>query len=456
MKERENFSSRLSFIIVSVSCAVGLGNIWLMPYRAGTYGGGLYVLLVVLFIIIFAIPILSAEYALGRASQQSVAGLFQKLQPPGKKWHLASYFMIAGNYLLLMFYVLICGFALMYLYKGITGELIGQNPEQIQAAFGNLTGNAGLSVLLTVIILAFGMFACYIGLKGVERVSKYMMAVFFAVILVLIVRSLTLPGAMEGLRFIFVPDPAGFAEHGVFRIIHMAMGQAVFSVSVGMGSMVVFGSYINRERRLLKDAFTVGVIDICVALLCLLMIFPAAFAFGISPTVGEGLLFVVMPNVFNQMPGTYLWALTFYAGLTFVSISTAIAVMENVVALGMDKFGWERKKSVIINFVALIILCLPAALGRNVWSAFTVPTFPHIGSFFTFLVMELIMPLGAIVFMLFAMSKRGWGWDNFLAELNTGETGWKVPTTAHFYLAYVLPAVLIFIFVFGLLQRFVF
>ena len=456
MEERENFSTRLAFIIVSVGCAVGLGNIWLMPYRAGTYGGGLYVLMVALFIFIFAIPVLSAEYAIGRASQQTMAGAFQKLQPKGKKWHIWSYFMMAGNYLLLMFYILICGFALRYLFKGITGELVGQTPEYMQEAFTNLTQSAGMSLFLTVTILSISFLACYFGLKSVERISQYMIGMFFIVILLLIIRGLTLPGAVEGLRFIFVPDFSGFVEHGVFRIIHLAMGQAVFSVSVGMGSMVVFGSYIKKERRLFKDAVSVGVIDLGIAILCLLMIFPAAFAFGIAPTVGEGLLFIVMPNVFNQMPASYIWALAFYLGLFFVAITTSIAVVENVVALGMDKFGWERKKSVLINFVALVILCIPAAFGRNIWSAFTVPTFPHIGSFFTFLVSELILPLGAVIFIVFCMSKKGWGWDNFLAELNTGETGWKVPTSAHFYLAYIMPAVLMFIFVFGLLQRFVF
>jgi len=456
MNDRENFSSRLTFVIVSVSCAIGLGNIWLMPYRAGAYGGALYILLVTAFIFLLAIPVLLVEYAVGRGSGQSVANHFQVLQKPGQKWSAASYPMIAGNYLLLMFYVMICGFALAYLGKGITGSLIDQPPEYIVGAWQALTGNPIQSVGMMVAIVVLGMVACYFGLrKGVERVGKYTMGIFFLLIVILLVRSVTLPGAYEGLRFLFVPNLDAMREHGTFRIIHMAMGQSLFSLSVGMGSMAIFGSYMNKERRLFRGAFTVGILDLSIIMLCLLMIFPAAFAFGVPATAGEALLFITLPNIFNHMPGAYIWSLLFYIGLAFVAFSTAVAVMENLTAIGMDKFGWTRKKSTLVNLVLLIVLCLPSALTRNVWAGFTPPGFPHLGSFFTYLVMEIILPLGSLVYVLFAMSKKGWGWNQFLAEVNTGREGWKFPAGLRFYVAYIIPIAIAFIFVFGQVQRWI-
>jgi len=455
-RERENFSSRLTFIIVSVSCAIGLGNIWLMPYRAGAYGGALYILLVTAFIFLLAIPVLLLEYSVGRGSGQSVANHFQVLQRPGQKWHLASYPMIAGNYLLLMFYVMICGFALAYLGKGITGQLVGQSPEYIVGSWHALTGNPFLSVGMMVAIVLLGMVACYFGLrKGVERVGKYTMGIFFLLIVILLVRSVTLPGAYEGLRFLFVPNLDAIREHGTFRIIHMAMGQSLFSLSVGMGSMAIFGSYINKKRRLFRGAFTVGVLDLGIIILCLLMIFPAAFAFDIPRTAGEALLFITLPNIFNHMPGAYIWSLLFYVGLAFVAFSTAVAVMENLTAIGMDKFGWSREKSTVVNLFLLITLCLPSALTRNVWAGFTPPGFPHLGSFFTYLVMEIVLPLGSLVYVLFATGKKGWGWDSFLAEVNTGGEGWKFPTGLRFYVRYVIPVAIAFIFIFGQVQRWI-
>ena len=458
MKERENFSSRLSFIIVSISCAIGLGNIWLMPFRVGEFGGALYLFMVTAFAFILAIPVLLMEYAVGRGSGQSIANHYQVLQPKGSKWHLASYFCIAGNYLLLMFYVVICGFSLGYLIKAITGQIVGLDGPAITAQWTALTGSAGQSTALTIAIIVAGMFTCYFGLqKGIERVGKYLMTMFFVLLIILLIRGVTLPGAYRGLAFLFIPNADAIREHGFFRIVHMAMGQALFSLSVGMGSMAVFGSYFKKDKMLFREAFTVGALDLAVVFLCLLMIFPAAFSFGIPAAAGEGLLFLTMPNIFNHMPGSYFWALLFYLALTFVSFTTAAAVMEGITAIGMDKFGWSRKKSVAINLVLLIVLCLPSALTRNVWAGLFVPTgFPHLGSFFTFLVMELVLPLGSLIYVLFCMSKKGWGWNNFMAEVNAGNDGWKFPTSLRFYCTYIIPLLVAFILVFGLLQRFVF
>ena len=457
-KERETFSGRLGFIIVSVACAIGLGNIWLMPYRAGTYGGALYIILVAAFIIMFAIPILLTEYAVGRGSGQSSAKAFHVLTPK-TGWIANGYLGIVGNFVLLMFYVMVCGFTLAYLWKGITGSLIGQDPDYIVASWQGVTGNAGLSFLLMFIIVAAGMGMTYFGLqKGIERIGKIMMGIFFILIVILLFRSVTLPGAGEGLRFLFIPNLDAMREHGTFRIIHMAMGQSMFSLSVGIGCMTVFGSYVDKNRRLFKDAFTVGILDLAVIMLCLIMIFPAAFAFGISPTAGEALLFVTLPNIFNAMAGAYLWSLLFYVGLAFVAFSTAAAVMENLTTLGMDKFGWSRGKSALVNFILLIILCTPSAFTRNIWAASgpILGQFPHLGSFFTFIAMELILPIGCLLYVLYCTSKKGWGWTNFLKEANTGTEGWIFPATLRFYMTYVMPIVIIFIFVFGQLQRWVF
>ena len=454
MREREKFSSRIGFIIVSVGCAVGLGNVWLLPYRAGMYGGGLYILIFLLFAFLLAIPVLSTEYAVGRGSGRSIATHYQILQPKGGRWQIAGYMGIAGNYILMMFYTVVCGFALAYLGKGFTGELMGQTPEYVAASFTALISDPVQTVGFSLAVCIIGFGACFFGLKkGVERVGKYMMLLFFVIILVLIVRSLTLPGAIYGLRFIFIPNPASLYEHGLFTIIHMAMGQALFSLSVGMGSMAIFGSYISKEKRLFGEAFTVGVIDLCVSILCLLMIFPAAFAFGIAPTTGQGLVFVTMPNIFNHMPAGWLWAVLFYLGLVFVSFSTAIAVFENIVAICMDKFGWARKKSVIINFFAICVLILPAALGTNLLSHIQPFGFANFSAFFSFLVSDNILPLGAIVYVVFCMSRRGWGYKNFLAECDMGE-GRKFPTSLRFYTTYIIPLAIFFIFIFGHINRF--
>jgi len=452
---RETFSNKLGFIIVSVACAIGLGNIWLMPYRAGTYGGALYILLVAAFIFLFAVPVLLTEYAVGRASGQTGAKAFEVL-PPGGIWKVNGYVGITGSYVMLMFYLMICGFTLAYLGKGISGSLIGLGPEEITASWQSLTSSAGMSFLMLFIIVAAGMGAVYLGLrKGIERISKYMMAVFFVLIVVLLFRSITLPGAGEGLRFLFIPSLDAMREHGTFRILHMAMGQSLFSLSVGIGCMTVFGSYVGKERRLFKDAFTVGALDLSIIILCLLMIFPAAFAFGIPATAGEALLFVTLPNIFNAMPGSYIWSLLFYVGLCFVAFSTGAAILENVTAIGMDKFGWTRKKSALVNFVFVLILCIPSAFTRNIWAGITVPGFPHLGAFFTFLAMEILLPIGALIYVLYCTNKRGWRWDNFFQEVNTGEEGWKFPATLRFYMTYVMPAVIFFVFIFGQIQRWI-
>ena len=451
--KRETFHNRLGFIIVSASCAIGLGNIWLMPARVGAFGGALYILLVSIFLIIFAVPILLTEFAVGRASKQSTAKAFHILSPKSK-WVLNGTLGIIGNYVLLMFYIMIVGFTFAYMLKGITGSLIGLEPADINRSWEFLVSSPSESFFWMLITIVLGISITFLGLKkGIERFNKYMMLIFFILIIILLFRSVTLPGATDGIRFLLTPNLDAILDYGAFKVIHMAMAQALFSLSVGIGSMAIFGSYMNRERRLFKDAFIVGTLDLSIIILALLMIFPAAFSFGIRPAIGEPLLFITMPNIFNEMPSPYLWSLLFFIALAFVAFSTAVAIIENLVAIGMDKFGWSRKKSSLINLFLLIILCTPSAFARNIWSVHTIPGFPHLGAFFTFLAMEIILPIGALLYILYCTNKKGWGWTNFFKEINTGSKGWTFPASLRFYMTYIMPLAIIFIFIFGQIQR---
>ena len=458
MKERESFSSRMAFIIVSVSCAIGLGNVWLMPFRAGQFGGALYILLVIGFIFLLSVPVLLVEYSIGRGSGQSAITAFQKLTPKGK-YNFLAYTSMAGNYMLLMFFTAVVGIILMYVWRAITGELIGVTPEEVAAAYPAVTSSAGLMYGLTAAVMLMGLGCSWAGLKGgVERVGKWMMGAFFAVALVLIVRSLTLPGAYEGVRFLLVPNLDAMREHGVMFVLHMALGQALFSLSVGIGGMLIFGSYFGKERRLFGSSLTVAVLDVTVIIVMLFVIFPAAFAFGIPAGAGEGLLFVTMPNILNAMPGSYLWSLVFYFGLFFVAFSTVVAVLEACIANCMDKFGWSRSKTVAINIAIFAVLLLPGTLGRNVWmpAAPILGQFPHWGAFIPFLLTEILLPVGAFSMLLYVTRSKGaWGWDNFMANANMGKTGLMFPQGLRIYMAYILPAVVAFVFVWGHLQRWV-
>ena len=460
MKERESFSSRFAFIIVSVSCAIGLGNVWLMPFRVGQFGGALFLLLVIGFIFMLSVPILLIEYSIGRGSGQSAITAFQKLTPKGK-YNFLAYTSMAGNYLLLMFFTAIVGIILMYVWRAITGELIGASPDQVAAAYGAVNSSAGLMYGLTAAVMLMGLGCSAAGLKGgVERVGKYMMGAFFVVALILIVRALTLPGAMEGVRFIMIPNLDGMREHGVMFVLHMALGQALFSLSVGIGGMLIFGSYFGKERRLFGDALTVGILDVTVIVVMLFVIFPAAFAFGIPAAAGEGLLFLTMPNVLNAMPASYVWSLIFYFGLFFVAFSTVVAILEACIANCMDKFGWSRSKTVLINIAVFAILILPGTLGRNLWApapgTLILGQFPHWGAFIATMLTEILLPIGAFSMLLYVTRSKGaWGWDNFMANANMGKTGMKFPQGLRFYMSYILPAVVAFVFVWGNLQRWV-
>ena len=456
MAEREQLSSRLGFILLSAGCAIGLGNIWRFPYIAGEYGGALFVIIYLVCLILLGIPIMTMEFSVGRASQKSIATAFNVLEPKGTKWHIFSWFGMAGNYLLMMFYTTITGWILFYLVYMLKGDFNGLSPEGVGEFFGAHISSPANTVTGMLITCVIGFGVCAIGLKnGVEKITKVLMLLLFVIMIVLAVRSVTLPGAGEGLKFYLVPTLDGIKEHGLWQVIFAAMGQSFFTLSLGVGSMAIFGSYIKKEKKLLGESINVVILDTFVAFTAGLIIFPACFAYGVEPGAGPSLIFVTLPNIFASMPLGGLWGCLFFVFLAFAALSTVIAVFENIIAFAMDKLGWSRRKSTGINFIALIVLSLPAALGFNVWSGVQ-PMGEGSGilDLEDFLVSNNILPIGSMVFLLFCMSKKGWGWKNFLEEANAGK-GMSFPVVIKPYLKYGLPLVVLFVFVSGYISMFI-
>lgn len=454
-QQREKFSSRLGFILISAGCAIGLGNVWRFPYITGLYGGGIFVLIYFLFLLIFGLPIMVMEFSVGRASQKSVATSFDVLEPKGTKWHTFKWFGMAGNYLLMMFYTTISGWMMAYLFFMVRGDFVGRTPAEVESIFGALVASAGGSVFWMIVTCILGFGVCSLGLQnGVEKVTKTMMSALFVIMLTLVVRSITLPNAAEGLAFYLLPNVDSIKEHGLWTIIYAAMGQAFFTLSIGMGSMAIFGSYVSKDRTLLGEGLNITILDTSVAIMAGLIIFPACFSFGVNPGSGPGLVFVTLPNIFNSMPLGRLWGIAFFVFMVFAALSTVIAVFENIISFGIDLFGWSRKKSVIINLIAIIILALPTALGFNVWSGFApLGEGSTILDLEDFIVSNNILPLGSLVYVLFCVTRYGWGWDNFIKEANTGK-GLKFPEQLRFYLTFILPIILLTVFVFGYIDKF--
>ena len=455
--ERERFGSRLGFILVSAGCAIGLGNVWRFPYITGEYGGAAFVVLYLIFLVIFALPVLVMEFAAGRASQRSIARSYDELEPEGGKWHRFKWVGLAGNYLLMMFYTVVAGWMLAFMVKSAMGEFNGASTEHVASVFGQLLADPVQMTIYMLIIVAIGVITTRAGLKnGVERVSKVMMVALFVVLVALCVRAVTLPGAEEGLEFYLMPDfgklfagntPAEqWATFG--DAVYAALGQAFFTVSVGMGSMAIFGSYIGKDRRLTGEAVRVGVLDTLVALMAGLVIFPSCFAFGVEPASGPSLVFITLPIVFNAMPLGQLWGTLFFLFMSFAALSTVIAVFETIMAFSMDQWGVRREKACLVNGALIALLSIPCVLGFNVLSGVAVPGIGDIQSIEDFLVSNNILPLGGLFLVMFVTSKRGWGWKNFLAEADTGE-GLRFPAWSYRYMKYVLPVGIVIIFVLG-------
>ncbi|MEA4988256.1 MAG: sodium-dependent transporter [Anaerovorax sp.] len=455
MAEREKFGSRLGFILVSAGCAVGLGNVWKFPYMAGQFGGAAFILIYLIFLVILGLPIMVCEFSVGRASQKSVASSFHTLEPQGSKFHNFGYFGMIGNYVLMMFYTMVGGWMMYYCYRMLTGEFVGASPEEVASGFGSMLGNPGTMTLWMIIavVLSFGI--CSIGLQnGVERITKIMMICLLAIMVVLVIRVLTLPGAGEGIKFYLIPDFGKMVENGVGNVVFGALSQAFFTLSIGIGSMAIFGSYLDKSRSLAGEAASITLLDTFVAIMAGLIVIPACFAFDVEPGAGPGLVFITLPNIFEQMVGGRVWGAFFFLFLSFAALSTIIAVFENIISFAIDLWGWERKKAVLVNMAAIIVLSLPCILGFSTLSAIQpLGEGTNIMDLEDFIVSSNLLPLGSMVYLIFCTSRYGWGWNNFISEANSGE-GIRFPLSVRGYMTYVLPILVVGIYLKGYWDKF--
>lgn len=452
--KREKFGSRLGFILISAGCAIGLGNVWRFPYITGQYGGAAFVLIYLLFLVILGLPIMVMEFAVGRGSQASIATAFEKLEPDGTKWHWYKWFGIAGNYLLMMFYTNIAGWLLLYLFRMASGSFRGLNADGVQAEFSELLASPVIMTVFMIAIVIACFAVCRMGLqKGVERITKNMMILLLILMIILACRSVTLDGASEGLAFYLLPDFGKMKEAGIMEVISAAMGQAFFTLSLGIGAMEIFGSYIDRKRALTGEAIYITILDTSIALLSGLIIFPASSAFGISADSGPNLIFITLPNIFNSMAGGQIWGAIFFLCMVFAAASTIIAVFENIISFWMDLTGCSRNRAVACNLIAIIILSMPSILGYNIWNSIA-PLGGTILDFEDFIVSNNLLPLGSLVYVLFCTTRFGWGWKNFMKEANAGD-GLTFPKWIRMYAMIVIPVIVLFIFVQGYWSKFI-
>ena len=449
--KRENFQSRLGFLLVSAGCAIGIGNVWRFPYVAGQNGGGLFVLFYLLFLLTMGVPVLTMELAVGRASRKSAVQGYQALEKPGSKWHIHGWFCVAGCYLLMMYYTTVAGWMLDYFVRFLTGSFTGLDAAAISGAFGQMLQNPAEMTVFMALVVVLGFAVVSFGLqKGLERISKLMLTALLLLILMLAVNSCLLPGAGEGLSFYLLPSLSRAKEQGLFSVITAAMNQAFFTLSLGIAAMEIFGSYMTRENTLTGEAVRICLLDTFVALMSGLIIFPASFSFGVQPDAGPSLIFVTLPNVFAGMAGGRLWGSLFFLFMTFASFSTVIAVFENLLACCMETFGWSRRRAALTNCALVLLLSLPCVLGYNVLSGVNLIGGRDILDSEDFLVSNLLLPIGSLCYLLFCVSRRGWGFDRYLEEANTGE-GLRLPRWLKPYFRFVLPLLILFILIRGLM-----
>ena len=449
--KRENFQSRLGFLLVSAGCAIGIGNVWRFPYVAGQNGGGLFVLFYLLFLLTMGVPVLTMELAVGRASRKGAVQGYQALEKPGSKWHIHGWFCVAGCYLLMMYYTTVAGWMLDYFVRFLTGSFTGLDAAAISGAFGQMLQNPAEMTVFMALVVVLGFAVVSFGLqKGLERISKLMMTALLLLIIVLAVNSCLLPGAGEGLSFYLLPSLSRAKEQGLFSVITAAMNQAFFTLSLGIAAMEIFGSYMTRDNTLTGEAVRICLLDTFVALMSGLIIFPASFSFGVQPDAGPSLIFVTLPNVFAGMRGGRFWGTLFFLFMTFASFTTVISVFENLISNCIDMFGWNRKKAVIANCVFLLLASMPCLLGYNVLSGVHLIGGRDVLDTEDFLVSNLLLPLGSLVYLLFCTTRWGWGFDNYLAEANAGE-GLKLSAKLKPFFQFVLPALILLIFISGLL-----
>lgn len=453
---REKLGSRMGFILLSAGCAIGIGNVWKFPYIVGENGGGIFVLIYLIFLAILGIPVLTMEFSIGRAAQKSPVRMYQELEPRGTKWHIHGKVAMAGAYLLMMFYTTVAGWMIRYFVSTATGEMSGLDADGVAGQFSNMLSDAPMMILYMGVVVLAAVLVCSIGLKnGLERVTKVMMLALLAIMVVLAVNSFFLPGGDAGLAFYLMPDVQEVQKIGIGNIIVNAMNQAFFTLSLGIGAMAIFGSYIGKERSLLGESVNVALLDTLVAIASGLIIFPACFAYGVDVNSGPGLIFITLPNIFNNLPTGRLWGSLFFVFMSFAALSTVLAVFEEIVACTQDLFGWGRKKACIINGILLFVLSLPCCLGFNVLG-FIQPMGEGttIMDLEDFIVSNLILPLGSLVIILFCVLKKGWGWDNYMNEVNTGR-GLKMKGFMRGYITYVLPVLVLALFIIGIVRTFV-
>ena len=452
---REKFSSRLGFILISAGCAIGLGNVWRFPYIVGQYGGAAFVLIYAVFLVLLGLPIIVMEFAVGRASQKSAALSFDVLEPKGSKWHFEKWFAMAGNYILMMFYTTVAGWLFLYFVKMAAGDFAGLDADGVAGEFNAMLSNPSLMIGFMVLCVVFCFSVCAMGLQGgVEKITKLMMVSLLVLMVVLAINSVRMEGSRPGLEFYLKPDFNKIKETGIGEVVFAALGQSFFTLSIGIGALAIFGSYIGKERRLTGEAINVTILDTFVAFMAGLIIFPACFAYNIEPGQGPSLIFITLPNVFNNMPGGRFWGTLFFLFMSFAAASTVIAVFQNIVSFATDLTGCSVKKAVVVNMIAVTLLSLPCVLGFNVWSNVT-PFGPGstILDLEDFIVSNNLLPLGSLVYLLFCTSRYGWGFKNFLGEADEGK-GIKFPVWARVYVSYIIPVVVLYIFVQGYWSKF--
>ena len=453
--QREKLGSRLGFILLSAGCAIGVGNVWKFPWLVGQYGGGAFVVCYIIFLLILGLPIMTMEFAVGRASQKSPVRAYQALEKPGTKWHIHGYIALIGNYLLMMFYTTVCGWMLYYFYQMAAGRFEGLDTAGVEAAFPEMLSQPGVMALCMVMVVIAGCAINSFGLQsGLERVTKVMMLALLAIMVILAINSIMTEGSAEGLKFYLIPDFGRMQETGIINVVVNAMNQSFFTLSLGIGAMAIFGSYVGKSRALFGEAVNVAILDTFVAFTSGLIIFPACFAFGVAPDSGPNLIFVTLPNIFNNMALGRLWGPLFFVFMAFAAFSTVLAVFENIMSCWMDMTGWSRKKVAVINAVLIILLSLPCVFGYNIWSGFQpFGEGSAVLDLEDFLVSNIWLPLGSLVYLLFCTTRYGWGWKNFKAEANEGG-GLKIQDWMRVYVSYILPLIVVALFVLGIKDKF--
>ena len=453
--KRERLGSRLGFILLSAGCAIGLGNVWKFPYMVGENGGGLFVLLYLFFLVVLGIPVMTMEFSLGRASQKSPVRMYHQLTPEKKKWRAHGYMALAGNYLLMMFYTTVAGWMLNYFVSTATGTFNDLDSVGVSNEFNNMMSDAPTMVLFMGIVVVIGIAVCLMGLQnGIEKITKIMMIALLAIMVILAIFSVFFIDGGEGVAFYLVPNLDNIKEVGILKVIVSAMNQAFFTLSLGIGAMAIFGSYIGKERSLLGESINVAVLDTFVAVTSGLIIFPACAAFNVEVDSGPSLIFITLPNIFNKLPGGTVWGSLFFIFLSFAALSTVLAVFENIIACTIDMLNCSRKKACLINGILLFVLSLPCALGFNVLSGFApFGEGSTIMDLEDFILSNLLLPIGSLCFIIYCVSKKGWGWKNFTNEANTGK-GAKVANWMRVYMTYVLPVIVFLLFVLGLYNFF--